>query len=91
MSRRNSSIVGVDTAQAHRLSVAVPDLKDLSRDANRATESEQNMTLLQGIKLYPKAVMWSMFLSTAIIMEGFDKGMFSKTPELRINARNHGD
>lgn len=76
MSRRNSSIVGVDAEQARRLSVAVPDLKDLARDANKATESEQNMTLKQGIKLYPKAIAWSMFLSTAIIMEGFDKGMF---------------
>lgn len=73
MSRRNSSIVGVDSEQARRLSVAVADIKDLARDANKATEAEQTMTLKQGIKLYPKAIAWSMFLSTAIIMEGFDK------------------
>jgi SP family general alpha glucoside:H+ symporter-like MFS transporter len=30
------------------------------------------MTLWQGLKLYPKAVGWSAFLSTAIIMEGYD-------------------
>lgn len=74
MSRRNSSVVGVDSEQARRISVAVPDIKEVTRDANRATESEQNMTLRQGFKLYPKAVGWSVLLSTAIIMEGFDKG-----------------
>jgi SP family general alpha glucoside:H+ symporter-like MFS transporter len=29
------------------------------------------MTLLQGIKLYPKAVFWSMLISTCIAMEGY--------------------
>lgn len=30
------------------------------------------MTLLQGIKLYPKAVAWSVLISTCIAMEGYD-------------------
>ncbi|OPB43514.1 MFS permease (maltose permease) [Trichoderma guizhouense] len=30
------------------------------------------MTLLQGIKLYPKAIAWSMIISTCIVMEGYD-------------------
>jgi len=30
------------------------------------------MTLLQGIKLYPKAVFWSMLISTCIAMEGYE-------------------
>jgi SP family general alpha glucoside:H+ symporter-like MFS transporter len=29
------------------------------------------MTLMQGVRLYPKAVFWSMFISTCIIMEGY--------------------
>lgn len=73
MSRRNSSVVAVDAAHAHRLSVAVPDLKHLTQDANKASKSEQSMTLMDGLRLYPKAVAWSVLLSTAIIMEGFDK------------------
>jgi SP family general alpha glucoside:H+ symporter-like MFS transporter len=40
--------------------------------AKMATEKEHNMTLLQGIKLYPKAIAWSMLISTLIVMEGFD-------------------
>lgn len=41
-------------------------------DARQATEKEHNMTLWQGIKLYPKAIAWSMIISTCIVMEGYD-------------------
>ncbi|CAH0024693.1 unnamed protein product [Clonostachys rhizophaga] len=35
--------------------------------------AEQTMTLLQGLKMYPHAVAWLILISSAIIMEGFDK------------------
>ena len=38
--------------------------------AKTATEKEHKMTLLQGVKLYPKAIAWSMLISTCIVMEG---------------------
>ena len=41
-------------------------------DAKAASDKEHNMTLLQGIRLYPKAVAWSMLISTCIVMEGYD-------------------
>jgi SP family general alpha glucoside:H+ symporter-like MFS transporter len=47
-------------------------MNTLIRNAKAATEKEQNMTLLQGIKLYPKAVAWSVLISTCIAMEGYD-------------------
>ncbi|WEW58384.1 hypothetical protein PRK78_003852 [Emydomyces testavorans] len=40
--------------------------------AKLATDKERKMTLLQGIKLYPKAVAWSLLISTCIVMEGYD-------------------
>ncbi|PNP40339.1 hypothetical protein TGAMA5MH_07666 [Trichoderma gamsii] len=40
--------------------------------ARAAAAKEQKMTLLQGIKLYPKAIVWSMIISTCIVMEGYD-------------------
>ena len=40
--------------------------------AKSATDKEHNMSLLQGIKLYPKAVAWSVLISTCIVMEGHD-------------------
>jgi MFS transporter, SP family, general alpha glucoside:H+ symporter len=40
--------------------------------AKAATEKEQKMTLREGVKLYPKAIAWSMLISTCIVMEGYD-------------------
>ncbi|GES57404.1 sugar transporter [Aspergillus terreus] len=42
------------------------------QNAKAATDKEQRMTLLQGIRLYPKAVAWSVLISTCIAMEGYD-------------------
>jgi len=41
-------------------------------DARLATAKEHRMTLWQGIKLYPKAIAWSILISTCIVMEGYD-------------------
>ncbi|CAH0020462.1 unnamed protein product [Clonostachys rhizophaga] len=40
--------------------------------ARAAAEKEHSMTLLQGIKLYPKAIFFSVLISTCIVMEGYD-------------------
>jgi SP family general alpha glucoside:H+ symporter-like MFS transporter len=52
----------------------LPDHSDLqtSTEAHAAIEKEHNMTPWQALKLYPKAVAWSLLLSCAIIMEGYD-------------------
>ena len=41
-------------------------------DAKRATEKERHMSLWEGVKLYPKAIGWSVVISTCIVMEGYD-------------------
>lgn len=41
------------------------------QDAKAASDKEQQMTLLQGVRLYPKAIAWSMLISTCIVMEGY--------------------
>jgi hypothetical protein len=40
--------------------------------AKAATDKEHKMTLMEGIKTYPKAIGWSMLISTCIAMEAFD-------------------
>lgn len=40
-------------------------------EAKNGSDKEQKMTLLEGIRLYPKAIGWSMLISTCIVMEGF--------------------
>ncbi|KAJ5898762.1 hypothetical protein N7495_003506 [Penicillium taxi] len=41
-------------------------------DAQDLTDQEHSLNLFQALKLYPKAVFWSMVMSTAIIMDGYD-------------------
>ena len=48
--------------------------EDLRADAMVAEEAERNLTLRESIRLYPKAVAWSLGISLCIIMEGYDLG-----------------
>jgi SP family general alpha glucoside:H+ symporter-like MFS transporter len=44
----------------------------LSGEAKLASDAEHAMTLRQAVRLYPKAIMWSVIFSTAVAMEGYD-------------------
>jgi hypothetical protein len=41
-------------------------------NARLASGKEQTMTLMQGLRLYPKAIAFSVIISTCIVMEGYD-------------------
>lgn len=56
---------------------ATESTQGLIHDAKAATDKEHRMTLWQGIKLYPKAVAWSVLISTCICMEGYDVSLLS--------------
>ncbi|KAJ5972418.1 Major facilitator superfamily domain general substrate transporter [Penicillium vulpinum] len=43
-----------------------------TNEAHAAIQKEHNMTAMEALRLYPKAVAWSLLLSCAIIMEGYD-------------------
>lgn len=45
--------------------------------AKAATDKEHKMTLLQGIRLYPKAIIFSVIISTCIAMEGYDVSLIN--------------
>ncbi|KAF3065960.1 Maltose permease MAL31 [Daldinia childiae] len=57
--------------------------KDLLHDeahvseAKHAADVEQKMSLLEAIKLYPKAIAWSVLVSSTLIMEGYDLALLS--------------
>jgi SP family general alpha glucoside:H+ symporter-like MFS transporter len=57
-----------DQAQTARLEVK----NRVIQGAKAATEKEQSMSLLEGIRLYPKSLAWSALISTCIVMEGYD-------------------
>jgi SP family general alpha glucoside:H+ symporter-like MFS transporter len=41
-------------------------------EGKQGAQKEQSMTLWQAVRLYPKAVGWSVLLSSTLIMEGYD-------------------
>ncbi|KAJ5757354.1 uncharacterized protein N7511_006048 [Penicillium nucicola] len=46
-------------------------------EGQHAAQKEHSMTLWQALKLYPKAVGWSVLLSSTLIMEGYDLALLS--------------
>ena len=55
-----------------RMSVNNPNVAALKDEAQDATDNEHNLTIRDSLKLYPKAIMFSLAFSTAVIMEGYD-------------------
>lgn len=45
---------------------------DLVRQAQESDEADRKLTIRQAISKYKKAVLWAMFLSTSLVMEGYD-------------------
>lgn len=60
----------------HDVDIAVhqPEIneKDFAPEAQVATAKEHALGLRQALKAYPKAILWSIALSSAVIMEGYD-------------------
>lgn len=51
---------------------SVNDAALLISQAQAADAADRQLTIMQALKKYKKAVMWSTLLSTALIMEGYD-------------------
>ncbi|KAK2597357.1 hypothetical protein QQS21_006054 [Conoideocrella luteorostrata] len=63
----------------------------LTQEAAAATDAEHNMGLIKSFKLYKKACLWSMFLSTCLIMEGFDLVLMSNLFAYRPFQKKFGE
>ena len=48
------------------------ELQELVAQAQRGDEADRQLTIRQALKHYKTPVFWAMFLSTSLIMEGFD-------------------
>jgi len=49
-----------------------PATIELVHRAELGDEADRKLTIRQALKIYKKAVFWAMFLSTSLIMEGYD-------------------
>jgi hypothetical protein len=61
--------------------------KEVTEEARLATSKEHNLTIRQGIRAYKKAIGWSILLSSAVIMEGYDTILVSHST-LRVIYSN---
>ncbi|KAI1383797.1 sugar transporter [Hypoxylon trugodes] len=68
-----------DTETSHEHVNDIDVIRDptLVAEAKQATNTEQQMTLLKAVNLYPKAIFWSLLLSSTLIMEGYDLALLS--------------
>jgi SP family general alpha glucoside:H+ symporter-like MFS transporter len=67
------------------------DAARIESDTHDAIETERHMSIIQAVKLYPKAVAWSMLLSTAIVMEGYDVALLSNFYALPQFNQRYGE
>lgn len=70
--RRSSNALQPVQTAIRKMSVVNADLPQLLNEANDATNVEKSMSIFQAFKTYPRAVIFSIILSTAIVMEGYD-------------------
>ena len=52
--------------------ISTTELDDLIRHAQQSDAADRLLTIGQALKKYKKAVFWAMFLSTSLVMEGYD-------------------
>ncbi|GJC83303.1 general alpha-glucoside permease [Colletotrichum liriopes] len=83
--------VAIDPEVTRRMSIGDVHAAGLATEAANATEAELGMGLMQSIKLYPKAVFWSLFFSTAVVMEGFDKTLIGNLYAYDVFQRKFGE
>jgi SP family general alpha glucoside:H+ symporter-like MFS transporter len=102
--RRRSSIIAAGAVGAaqkdgilnqkddtlRKMSVAVPNLAELTSDAKNAAQLEHKMGFRQGLKLYPKAIFFSWGISLAVIMEGYDTYLLGNFFGLQRFAQKYG-
>jgi SP family general alpha glucoside:H+ symporter-like MFS transporter len=57
-----------------------PATIELIHHAQESDAADRLLTIRQALKKYKKAVFWALFLSTSLIMEGYDLVMVSIIP-----------
>lgn len=64
---------------------------DISNNAKENDNKEKTMPLKEGLKTFPKAAMWSVILSSAIIMEGYDLNLINSFYSFPDFVRTFGE
>jgi SP family general alpha glucoside:H+ symporter-like MFS transporter len=67
--------VGISDEILLKMSKNIDNFGEITENAQAATDFEHQMTVGQALRLYPKAIAFSVVLSLAIIMEGYDTAL----------------
>lgn len=67
-----------------------PD-QQLLNDAKDATEAEHNLTLRDALRVYPQAIGWSVLVSTACVMEGYDMAVIGQLFAMKAFQKQFGE
>ena len=68
VTRINEGIIAMPDDILRRMSVANPYLIEKVSEAQEQTEREHNMGVIEAVRLYPKAVMFSMILLVRVLL-----------------------
>ncbi|GFZ47587.1 hypothetical protein JCM24511_05331 [Saitozyma sp. JCM 24511] len=76
----------VTATNAPTLDVGEAEASRLVELAKAEAEADSKLTIRQALRKYKKAVFWSLFLSTSLIMEGFDLAICGQVLGLIVNG-----
>lgn len=66
-------------------------LPRINTQALAATQHEHNMSFRDGLRMYPKAILWSAGISLAIVGEGFDTALVSSLFAFDTFKKSYGE
>lgn len=88
--RSRANVIRSDDDLFLGISAAIPSLRRFSAEARAATKAEHRMTFMKGLKLYPRALGFSVLLSMTIVMEGFDLTLINSFYAFPVFRRSYG-
>ncbi|KIX00578.1 uncharacterized protein Z518_09643 [Rhinocladiella mackenziei CBS 650.93] len=83
MPRKETSITGEDEivvpigVELQGIDINAPETRELIRRAKESDAADRLLSVKEALKKYKRAVFWSMFMSIALVMEGFDGVMMN--------------
>lgn len=82
---------GDDLKTPDGLNAADAAMRSAAVDAMESDETERNLSLIHALKQYPKAIGWSLLISTTLVMEGFDTTLLNSLFALPVFQRKFGE
>lgn len=80
-----------DTSLDKNVEDYITKFLDISEDAKDNDAKDKKMPLIEGLKTFPKAAMWSVILSSALIMEGYDTNLLNSMYAMPAFKEKYGE